>query len=156
MMQKTLIIVKPDAVQRGLVGEITTRFEKKGLKLVGSKMEKLEKKTLKTHYAHLVEKPFYPSIEEFMTSGPVILQIWEGYEAVETVRQLCGVTNSRAALPGTIRGDLSMSYGANIIHASDSESAAKAEIERFFSTDEIFEYDKIIEQVSYSEEERKK
>lgn len=155
MTQKTLIILKPDAVQRGLVGEIVSRFEAKGLKLVASKMSMLSSEVLKEHYSHLVEKPFFPAIESFMMSSPVVLQVWEGFKSIDTVRLMCGVTNSREAAPGTIRGDLSSSYGSNVIHASDSPEAAEAEVKRFFSNDEVFSYDKVIEQYSYSDDERK-
>lgn len=153
-MEKTLIIIKPDAIQRGLVGSVIQRFEQKGLKLIANKMAKLDAGTLKEHYAHIADKPFYPGIEKFMTSSPVVLQIWEGYEAIETVRKMCGVTNSREAEPGSIRGDLSSSYGSNILHASDSSKTAEAEIQKFFKNDEIFKYKKIIEEYSYSDDER--
>lgn len=153
-MEKTLIIIKPDALQRSLVGEITKRLEEKGLKLIACKMSQLDDDTLKEHYSHLVDQSFYPKLEEFMMSSPVIIQIWEGFEAIEAVRKLCGVTNSREAAPGTIRGDLSMSYGSNTIHASDSAETAEKEIKRFFTEDEVFSYDKIIHQYSYSDDER--
>ena len=153
-MQKTLIIIKPDAVQRGLVGEITGRLERKGLKLVANKMAMLKPETLREHYAHIADKPFFPGIEAFMSGSPVMLQVWEGFEAIDTVRTLCGVTNSRAAAPGTIRGDLSCSYGSNVIHASDSPEAAQEEVQRFFSEEEVYSYDKVIEQYSYSDDER--
>lgn len=155
MTQRTLIILKPDAVQRGVIGKITSRFEEKGLKLVANKMALLDSKTLREHYGHLVEKPFFPGIESFMMSSPVVLQVWEGFKAVDTVRLMCGVTNSREAAPGTIRGDLSSSYGSNVIHASDTAENAEIEVKRFFKAEEIFEYAKIIEQVSYSDDERK-
>ncbi len=155
MIQRSLIILKPDAVQRGLIGEITSRFERKGLKLVGSKMTMLDSKILHEHYAHISKKPFFPGIEAFMKSSPVILQVWEGYQAIDVIRLMCGVTNSREALPGTIRGDLSSSYGSNVIHASDSPETAETEIRRFFKDHELFAYDKIIETVSYSDDERK-
>ena len=154
MQEKSLIILKPDTIQRSLVGEITRRLEQKGLKLVAMKMAQLSADTLKEHYAHLLNKPFYPGIEKFMMSSPIVLQVWQGFEAVDTVRTVCGVTNSRAAAPGTIRGDLSMSYGSNTIHASDSKEAAEAEIKRFFAKNEVFEYKKIIEAVSYSDDEK--
>lgn len=154
MQQKTLIILKPDAVQRGLIGEITSRFEKKGLKLVANKMSSLSSEILKDHYAHLVNKPFFPGIQSFMMSSPVVIQVWEGFKVIDTVRLMCGVTNSREAAPGTIRGDLSSSYGSNVIHASDSPEAAIAEINRFFTDEEIFAYAKIVELVSYSDDER--
>jgi nucleoside-diphosphate kinase len=102
-MQKTLVILKPDSVTRGITGEIISRLERKGLKLVGSKMVRLTEEQLKQHYAHLADKPFFPGIVEFMTSAPVILQVWEGKEVVEVVRLITGVTNSRQAQPGTIR-----------------------------------------------------
>jgi len=153
-MEKTLIIIKPDAVQRCLIGEITRRLEQKGLKLVACKMSQLDADTLKIHYGHLTDKPFYPRLEEFMMSSPVIMQIWQGYEAVETVRKFCGTTNSREAEPGSIRGDLSMSFGSNTIHASDTKENADAEIERFFTNKEVFDYKKIIEEVSYSDDEK--
>lgn len=154
MRQRSLIILKPDALQRGLIGEITRRLEKKGLKLIATKMLKLDEKILRDHYAHLVDKPFFSGIVKFMMNAPVVLQIWEGFKAVDVIRLLCGVTNSREALPGTIRGDLSCSYGSNVIHASDSAETAEGEIKRFFKKEEIFNYDKVIEQVSYSDDER--
>lgn len=154
MRQKSLIILKPDTVQRGLVGQITSRFEQKGLKLVANKMAKLKPETLREHYAHIADKPFFPGIETFMSGSPVVLQVWEGFEAIDTIRTVCGVTNSRAAAPGTIRGDLSMSYGSNVIHASDSPEAAEEEIKRFFKDKELFEYNKVMEQYSYSEDEQ--
>ncbi|MDP2691537.1 MAG: nucleoside-diphosphate kinase [bacterium] len=154
MMQRTLIILKPDTVQRGLVGEVVSRFERKGLKLVANKMTLLTGDILKEHYAHLVDKPFFPGIESFMKCSPVILQIWEGFGAIDVVRTMCGVTNSREASPGTIRGDLSSSYGSNIIHASDSPENAEAEVKRFFSDEEVFDYKKVIDQYSYSDDEK--
>lgn len=154
MQQRSLVIIKPDALQRGLIGEVTRRLEHKGLKLIGTKMILLDDATLNDHYAHLVKKPFFPGIVSFMKSSPVLLQIWEGFNAVDTIRLMCGVTNSREALPGTIRGDFSSSYGSNVIHASDSTDASEAEIKRFFQAEEIFDYEKVIEKFSYSEDER--
>lgn len=156
MIQRTLIILKPDAVQRGLLGEIITRFERKGLKLTANKMVQLDSKTMREHYGHLVTKPFFPGIESFMMSSPVVLQVWEGFKAVDTVRLMCGVTNSREAAPGTIRGDLSSSYGSNVIHASDTPENAEMEVERFFMKGEVYSYEKIIEQYSYSDDEKTK
>lgn len=153
-MQRSLIILKPDTVQRGLVGQVTARFEQKGLKLVANKMAMLSPEVLREHYAHIADKPFFPGIESFMSGSPVVLQVWEGFEAIDTIRNVCGVTNSRAAAPGTIRGDFSMSYGSNIIHASDSPEAAQAEVNRFFTEGEVFSYEKVIEQYSYSADER--
>ncbi len=140
-MERTLILIKPDALQRGLVGEVTTRFERKGLKLVGSKMMTLSEELLNEHYAHIADKPFFPGVKDFMMSTPVIAQCWEGVECVETVRLICGITNARKADAGTIRGDLSMSLQSNIVHASDSPETAKVEVPRFFKEDELFEWD---------------
>jgi nucleoside-diphosphate kinase len=140
-MERTLIIIKPDALQRGLVGEVVTRFERKGLKLIGNKMVNLDEKTLDKHYAHIADKPFYPGVKKFMMSTPVIIQCWEGVECVETVRLICGVTNARKADAGTVRGDLSMSLQSNVVHASDSLETALAEVPHFFKEDELFEWD---------------
>jgi len=153
-MQRTLIILKPDALQRGLIGNITTRFENKGLKIVAMKMTNLANETLREHYSHIAEKPFFPGIEKFMSCSPVILQIWEGKNAVEVVRNLCGVTNAREADIGTIRGDLAMSVQCNVVHASDSKTSAQEEINRFFRPEEIFEYDKTEYLYVYSEDEK--
>ncbi len=152
-MQRTLVILKPDAVQRGLVWEITSRLENKGLKLIANKMDKLDKSILKKHYEHHVDKPFFSDLASYMSSGPVVLQVWEGVEAIDVVRLMCGVTNSRQAQPGTIRGDYAMSLGRNIIHASDGEENAKQEIERFFDESELMNYKKMNEDVIYEEEE---
>ncbi|MFA6520932.1 MAG: nucleoside-diphosphate kinase [Candidatus Gracilibacteria bacterium] len=141
-MEKTLVLVKPDGMQRGLVGEIIKRFECKGLKLVGMKMMSLDEAVLREHYAHIADKPFYPGVEKFMRSTPVVAMCWEGVDVVESVRLLAGITKARAAAPGTIRGDLAMSVACNVIHASDSIENAQKEVKRFFKPDEIFEYDK--------------
>lgn len=140
-MERTLILIKPDALQRSLVGEVTTRFERKGLKLVGCKMMKLTEATLLEHYAHIADKPFFPGVKDFMMSTPVVAQCWEGTEVVETVRTITGVTNARKATAGTIRGDLSMSMQSNIVHASDSVETALIEVPRFFKEDELFDWD---------------
>jgi len=153
-MQKTLVILKPDSVTRGITGEIISRLEKKGLKLVASKMVKLTEDQLREHYSHLVDKPFFPRIVSFMTSAPVILQVWEGKDAVEVVRLMAGVTNSRQAQPGTIRGDYSMSIGNNVIHASENLEIANEEIARFFDKNEIFSYKRADEDMLYSSDER--
>lgn len=141
-MQRTLILIKPDAVQRGMVGKVMTYFENKGLTLAGSKMIQLTDELLAEHYSHLVDKPFFKGIADFMKSTPVVAQCWEGCEAVEVVRLLCGVTNARQAAPGTIRGDLAMSIQSNLVHASDSVETAAKEVPRFFSDEELFSYNK--------------
>lgn len=153
-MERTLVLVKPDAIQRGLIGDILARFERKGLKIIGMKMMRLDDATLNDHYRHLLDRPFFPRIKDFMRSAPVLALCWEGVECVEVVRALCGVTNSRQAAPGTIRGDLGMSVQCNLVHASDSPQAAQEEIHRFFRPDELFTYDSATDSVIYSSDER--
>lgn len=139
-MERTLILIKPDALQRGLTGEVTSRLERKGLKLVGSKMMNLSEAILNEHYAHIADKPFFPGVRDFMMTTPVIAQCWEGVDSVETVRIVCGITNARKADAGTIRGDLAMSVQSNMVHASDSIETAKKEVPRFFKKDELFDW----------------
>lgn len=140
-MERTLILIKPDAIARGLAGAILARFEQKGLKLAGLKMIQLTDALLREHYSHLADKPFFPTITEFMSRLPVIALCLEGLEAVEVCRRMCGVTNSRKAEPGTIRGDFGMSMQANLVHASDSTESAAAEVKRFFGDDELSDYE---------------
>ena len=139
-MEQTLVILKPSAVERGLMGEIIGRFERKGLFFSGLKMAQLSDAVLEDHYAHLKDKPFFKDIRSAMQASPVIVGCLEGKEAVRVVRNMCGPTNGRDAQPGTIRGDFSVSIGQNIIHASDSKENAKIEINRFFKPEEIFNY----------------
>lgn len=153
-MERTLIILKPDALQRDLIGEITSRLERKGLNIVGMKMMRLDKALLGDHYAHIADKPFYQDVEAFMQSAPVVIMALEGYEAVETVRVLVGATNPRQADAGTIRGDLAIGNGRNLIHASDSTENGKSEVARFFKDDELFDYQKDIFGQIYSPSER--
>jgi nucleoside-diphosphate kinase len=153
-LERTLVLIKPDAIQRGLVGRITTRFEEKGLKLIGIKFLRLEDQILNEHYSHLADKPFFPGIRAFMQTTPVIAMCWEGLDCVETVRRVCGITKSREAAPGTIRGDLAMSVQANLVHASDSLATAKAEIIRFFHISELLEYETAATFLVYSNDER--
>lgn len=153
-MERTLIIVKPDALQRNLLGEIIHRFERKGLKLVALKMARIEDAQVEEHYAHHLDKPFFPKLRSFMQSGPSVMMILEGLEAIEAVRLLAGDTKGRAADAGTLRGDFAMSIQANIVHASDSVENAEAEIKRFFQEEEIYEYKKMDFEWVYSEDER--
>lgn len=139
-MEKTLVILKPCTLQRGIIGEIISRFEKKGLRLSGMKMIWLNDKILEVHYAHLKDKPFFKRIKDSMEICPVIVCCWEGVDAVHVVRTLAGTTNSRNAQPGTIRGDYSMSVQENVVHASDSVETANIELDRFFNSSEIFDY----------------
>lgn len=153
-MERTLVLIKPDAFQRALVGEILARFEKKGLKIVGMKMFMMSSELAKEHYAHLTDKPFYPGLEAFMTANPLLALALEGQEAVEVVRKIVGVTNARKAEAGTIRGDFSMSTGRNTIHASDSVETAQKEVPRFFSEGELFGYALALEDYVYAEDEK--
>lgn len=152
-MQVTLVILKPSAIQRGIVGEVISRFEKKGLQIVGMKMSNLTDEVLQIHYSHLVDKPFYNRIKESMQVSPVIVMALKGVDAVNVVRKITGVTNGREAQPGTIRGDYSISVQENIVHASDSGETAKIELSRFFSTDEIFNYSQLTIQNIYASDE---
>jgi nucleoside-diphosphate kinase len=153
-LERTLIIAKPDAVQRGLIGEMIRRFEAKGLKLIGIKMLSLDSALLSEHYSEHLEKPFYADLEDFMQSSPVVVMAWEGYECVNSVRILVGATNPRQADAGTIRGDLAIGAGRNLVHASDSKENGLAEVKRFFKPDELFGYAKSEYDHIYSESER--
>lgn len=139
-MEKTLVLLKPCTLQRSLVGEVTRRFEQKGLRLAGMKMMWLTDELLSEHYAHLAAKPFFLRVKDSMRAAPVIACCYEGVDAIAAVRALAGPTNGRLAAPGTIRGDLSMSFQENIVHASDSPETAAVEIARFFRPEEIFDY----------------
>jgi nucleoside-diphosphate kinase len=153
-MERTLVIAKPDALQRGLVGEIILRLERKGLKLIGMKMMPLNSELLQEHYKEHLEKPFYAGLEKFMKSSPVVVMAWEGFECVNSVRILVGSTNPRQAEAGTIRGDLAIGAGRNLIHASDSRASGKAEVTRFFNDSELMDYDKSEYLHIYEENER--
>jgi len=154
-LQKSVVLLKPDALQRGLVGKIISRFETKGLKLMAIKMMKLSDEVLDQWYQHHQDKPFFTDLKKFMTSGPIVVMLWEGLEGIAAVRKLCGVTTGYQAEAGSIRGDFSMSGQHNVIHASDSAETAKKEAELIFNQDEIFDYDKGDYLWIYSVEERK-
>lgn len=153
-MERTLVLIKPDGIQRGIIGEVLKRFEQKGLKIIGMKMISLDEAVLREHYAHIADKPFYPGVEKFMRSTPVVALCIEGLECVEAVRLLCGITKARTAAPGTIRGDLAMSVACNVVHASDTPANAEKEVKRFFKSDELFDYDKTEYLNVYMEDER--
>jgi nucleoside-diphosphate kinase len=138
--EKTLIILKPDAIQRGLVGDVVTRFERKGLKIIGMKMVQLEDALLEAHYAHIKDKPFFGGIKNFMKASPVVVMALSGIEAVAATRLIVGPTKAYEAAAGTIRGDFSLSMQSNIVHASDSVENGVAEVARFFAGNELFEY----------------
>ena len=139
-MEKTLVILKPSCVQRALIGEVISRFEKKGLRLAGMKMIQLNDTILNEHYAHLKDKPFFQRVKDSMQACPVVVQCWEGIDATKVVRTLIGITNGREAAVGAIRGDFSVSLQENIVHASDSAESAKVELRRFFVKEEILDY----------------
>ena len=154
-MEKTLVLLKPSCVQRQLIGEVVNRFERRGLRIAGMKMMQLSDDILREHYAHLADKPFFPTLAASMQASPVIALALEGIDAVQVVRAMTGATNGRAAAPGTIRGDYSMSNQQNIVHASDSPENALIELARFFRPEEIFEYESGAKAYIYGEDECK-
>lgn len=153
VMERTFVIVKPCSLQRGIVGEIITRFERKGLKIVALKMYRFSKEKCAEHYQHLVDKPFYPIIEKSMMAAPVLLLCLEGIDAVAVVREMTGSTNGRKAAPGTLRGDFCMSHQENVVHASDSLENAAKELARFFTEEDYFEYTQANFPYLYAEDE---
>ncbi len=153
-MERTLVLIKPDAIQRDLIGDIIRQFERKGLKLVGIKMMTLSDDLLEEHYSHLRGRDFFTEVKTFMRSTPIIASCWEGIDCVNTVRLLCGITKAREAEPGTIRGELAMSVQANLVHASDSLETAGVEIERFFKPEELFDYEDVLQPFIYSSREQ--
>ena len=134
-MERTLVLAKPDALQRGLVGTILSRFEQKGLKLVGLKMRRFPDEVIQEHYSVHADKPFYSALVGFMTSGPVVAMALEGKDAITVVRGLMGKTNSAEAAPGTIRGDYALSFSNNLVHGSDGPESAETELALFFAED---------------------
>ncbi|GIN85663.1 nucleoside diphosphate kinase [Heyndrickxia sporothermodurans] len=143
-MEKTFLMVKPDGVQRELIGEIVSRFEKKGFQLVGAKLMNVSKETAEKHYAEHKERPFFGELVDFITSSPVFAMVWQGENVIATARQMMGSTNPKDAAPGTIRGDFGVTVGKNIIHGSDSPESAVREIGIFFKEEELVEYSKLI------------
>lgn len=141
-MERTLVLVKPDGVKRALVGEVISRLERKGLCLVGMKLMKVSRELAERHYDVHRGKPFFPGLIEFITSGPVVAMAWEGPQAVEVVRSLMGATDCRRAAPGTIRGDLGLDVGHNLVHGSDSLETAARELSLFFRPEEIVSWER--------------
>lgn len=139
-MERTLILLKPDTVEKKFCGKVISRFEMAGLTIRGCKMIHLSPEVLRNHYAHIADKPFYPDVEAFMGSKPVIALVLEGDNVIGQIREMLGVTDSTKAAPGTIRNEYGVDMMVNVAHASDSLEAADAEIHRFFSEDEMFEY----------------
>jgi nucleoside-diphosphate kinase len=140
-MQRTLVLCKPDTVQRGLVGRVVSRFEEKGLKLVGMKMLRVDESLASRHYAEHVEKPFYADLLAFITASPIVALAVEGDNAVEVVRNLMGVTNPQKAGSGTIRGDFGLNLTMNLVHGSDSLASAQREVALFFAPEELHDYE---------------
>ncbi len=151
MRERTLVLIKPGAIQRELAGEIITRFERKGIKIIGLKMLEMTENLVNEHYAHLKDKPFFEKLRSFMMSTPIIAMALEGAEIVNRVRILVGATNPREALPGTIRGDFSISLRNNVVHASATPEEALEELQRFFSEEELFDYNRM-NVIDYSDE----
>lgn len=150
--EQTLIIMKPDALQRSLLGEIVHRFERKGLKIIGMKMVQLEDVLLDEHYSHLKDKSFFGTLKNYMKSSPVVVMALSGINAISAVRLIVGPTKGHEADAGSIRGDFSISGQSNIVHASDSKESAQKEISRFFGDGELFDYRKNDFDFVYSEE----
>ncbi|HET6872828.1 MAG TPA: nucleoside-diphosphate kinase [Sporolactobacillaceae bacterium] len=145
-MERTFLMVKPDGVQRNLVGEIVNRFEKKGFKLVGGKLMQIPTELAEQHYGEHKERPFFGELVSFITSSPVFAMVWEGENVIATARQMMGATNPKDAAPGTIRGDYAVQVSQNIIHGSDSPESAQREIGLFFNESELVSYSKHVDQ----------
>lgn len=143
-MEKTFLMVKPDGVQRSLIGEIVQRFEKKGYQLVGAKLMQISQELAEQHYAEHKERPFFGELVSFITSGPVFAMVWQGENVIKVAREMMGKTNPAEAAPGTIRGDFSVQVAMNVIHGSDSPESAEREVNLFFSPEELVSYTKDI------------
>jgi len=143
-MEKTFLMVKPDGVQRNLIGEVVSRFEKKGFQLVGAKLMVISKELAEKHYGEHKERPFFGELVDFITSSPVFAMVWQGEGVIATARTMMGATNPQESAPGTIRGDYGVQVSQNIIHGSDSPESAEREINLFFNEEEITAYDKTI------------
>lgn len=142
-MERTLILVKPDGVQRGLIGEVVGRFERRGLKLLGMKFIQMSNELAQQHYAVHKERPFYNDLVAYITSGPVVAMAWEGKDAVEAARGTIGATNPAKAAAGTIRGDLGMEIGRNLVHGSDSQENGEKEVSLFFAPQELVQWERV-------------
>lgn len=154
-MERAVVLLKPDTVQRGLIGEITHRFERKGLQLVALKMVSLEDAFLDEWYAHHKDKPFFPGLKSYMKAWPTVAMLWQGVDATGTIRQMLGPTKGRVADAGTIRGDFAMSTQYNLVHASETVEIAKKEEALMFKPEEIFDWEKLNTPLIYAAEEMK-
>lgn len=141
-MERTLVLIKPDGVQRGMVGEVVGRFERRGLHLVGLKLMAVERGLAERHYAEHRERPFFEAVIDFISSSPVVAMVWEGPNVVSLVRSMMGPTNPALAAPGTIRGDLGVDIGQNVVHGSDSPARAEEEIALFFRPEELVSWER--------------
>ena len=141
-MEQTLVLVKPDGVQRGLIGEIIHRLERRGLKLMGLKLMQMSSELASAHYEAHVDKPFYEGLVTYIPSGPVVAMVWQGKDAIQIVRNTMGVTNAGAAAPGTIRGDLAVEIGRNLVHGSDGLASAAREVSLFFHDEELVTWER--------------
>lgn len=148
-MERTFLMVKPDGVQRNIIGEIVSRFERKGFQLVGAKLMQIPTSLAEQHYGEHKEKPFFGELVDFITSGPVFAMVWEGENVIATARQMMGSTNPKDAQPGTIRGDFGLTVGKNVIHGSDSPESAEREINLFFKEEELVNYTKLMNEWIY-------
>ena len=145
MAEQTLVLVKPDGVQRGLVGEVITRLERRGLKLAGMKLMQVSDELARQHYGEHVDRPFFGGLVQFITSSPIVAMVWEANNAVEIVRNTMGQTNPVNSAAGTIRGDLGIDIGRNLVHGSDSPESAEREVNLFFRPEEILSYQRAVE-----------
>ncbi|EMI21839.1 Nucleoside diphosphate kinase, core domain protein [Rhodopirellula maiorica SM1] len=152
-MQRTLVLLKPDCVQRRLMGEVISRFEAKGLHVVGMKMLRVTPELSRQHYAEHVEKPFYSGLEEFITAAPVVALAIDGLDVIQVVRDMLGATNGLKAAAGTIRGDFSSSRQMNLVHASDSEESAQRELKLYFRDEELCDYESVMTAFMRAEDE---
>lgn len=144
-MERSFVMVKPDGVQRSLAGEVIARLERRGLRLVACKLLSVSRELAEKHYAELREKPFFPGLIQFITSGPVLAMVWEGPGAVALIRGTMGATNPAAAAPGTIRADLAVDVGHNVVHGSDGPESAAREIELWFRPEELVSYQRAVD-----------
>ncbi len=142
-MERTLILVKPDGVQRGLIGDVISRFERRGLKLIGMKFMQMSSSRAAEHYAEHIGKPFYPGLVAYIISGPIVAMVWEGNDAVAIARNTIGATKPAESAPGTIRGDFALEIGRNMVHGSDSPESGERETAIYFSADELVSWDRI-------------
>lgn len=155
-MERTFIALKPDAVQRGLIGEILQRFERKGFQLIGLKLMQVSRERAEQHYGEHREKPFFGGLVEFITSGPIVAMVWQGANVVASARTMMGATNPKDAAPATIRGDYAVDLGRNVIHGSDSVASAEREIALFFSDDELLAWKRCGQRWVYEQPEKSK